>query len=76
MVVEEDLAKALPALEAAKENVANISKADLDFIKALAKPHANIVLAMKPVYHMCTKSWKGEVEWKDIKAFMMKNFIK
>lgn len=31
---------------------------------------------MKPVYHMCIKAFKGEVEWKDIKAFMMKDFIK
>jgi len=48
-------------LKAAKENVANISKADLDFIKALAKPHANIILAMKPVYYMCLKTFKGDV---------------
>lgn len=25
---------------------------------------------------MCIKAFKGEVEWKDIKAFMMKDFIK
>ena len=31
---------------------------------------------MKPVYYMCTKQMKGEVEWKDIKSFMMGNFIK
>lgn len=31
---------------------------------------------MKPVYYMCTKSMKGDAEWKDIKAFMMNNFIK
>ncbi len=76
MIVQADLDKAEPALKAARENVANISKADLDFIRALAKPHANIVLAMKPVYYMCSKSFKGDVEWKDIKQFMMDNFIK
>ncbi len=31
---------------------------------------------MKPVYFMCLKSFKGDVEWKDIRAFMMKDFIK
>ncbi len=31
---------------------------------------------MKPVYYMCSKSFKGDVEWKDIRQFMMDNFIK
>jgi len=48
----------------------------MDFIRALAKPHANIVLAMKPVYYMCTKSMRGDAEWRDIRAFMMNNFIR
>ena len=56
--------------------MANTSKADTDFIKALNAPHANIVLAMKPVYFMCTKTYKPDLEWKDIKQFMMKDFMK
>jgi hypothetical protein len=46
----------LPALEAAQKNVENINKKDLDQIRGYANPPEKVVLAMKPVYHMVSKT--------------------
>jgi hypothetical protein len=46
----------LPALEAAQKNVENISRRDLDVIKNYTSPPDKVVLAMRPVYHMITKT--------------------
>ena len=54
-IVEADLEKALPALEAAQKNVEGIKKGDLDTIKGYIKPPEKVVLAMKPVYYMVSK---------------------
>lgn len=46
----------MPALEAAQKNVENINKKDLDQIRGYANPPEKVVLAMKPVYHMVSKT--------------------
>lgn len=77
--MERDLEKALPALEAAQKNVENINKRDLDQIRGFANPPDKVVLAMKPVYHMVSKTIpaKGkQVDWPTIRGFMQNNFIK
>lgn len=79
VVVERDLEKALPELEAAQKNVENINKRDLDVVKGYAKPPEKVEFALKPIYCMLTKSMpaKGKpLEWATIKAFMQKDFIK
>lgn len=38
----------------------NINKKDLDQIRGFAKPPEKVVLAMKPVYHMISKSIPGK----------------
>lgn len=54
-VVEGDLAKAEPALLAAKKNVENINNNDLNTIKSYPKPPENVLLALKPIYYMLKK---------------------
>ncbi len=57
----------------------NINKKDLDQIRGFANPPEKVVLAMKPVYHMISKSIPGKdkkVEWATIRTFMQNNFIK
>lgn len=52
VVVEKDLAEALPALEAAQKNVENISKKDLDTIRTYNKPPENVEIALRPIFYM------------------------
>lgn len=51
----------------------------MDQIRGFANPPAKVVLAMKPVYFMITKTLpaKGKsVEWSAIRALMQNNFIR
>ena len=64
--VEGDLAKAEPALLAAKKNVENINNKELSIIKGYSTPPEMVYFAMKPIYYMITKSTiknKQEVTW-------------
>ena len=76
-LVEEELAEAEPALEAAKKSVESINRADLETIRAYARPPDKVELALKPVYYMITKEYnaKEQVKWPAIKALMAKDFI-
>jgi hypothetical protein len=49
------LAKAEPALLAAKKNVESINNNDLNTIKSYPKPPLNVELALKPIYYMIKK---------------------
>lgn len=55
----------------------SINRADLETIKAYARPPDKVELALKPVYHMITKDFnaKEPVKWPAIKALMSKDFI-
>lgn len=81
-VVEADLAKAEPALLAAKKNVENISNNDLNTIKSFKNPPVNVELALKPIYYMLSNDPKflpkqgKEVTWKEITTLMSNNFTK
>lgn len=51
----------------------------MDLIKSFANPPDKVVLAMRPVYHMITKTVAKKdkpVEWSTIRGFMANNFIK
>lgn len=80
MSVEADLAKAEPALIAAKKNVENISNSQLSVIRGYAAPPDMVFFALKPIYYMITKTTipkgKPEVTWPEIKKFMLGDFIK
>ncbi len=57
----------------------NINRKDFDQIKSFAAPPEKVVLAMKPIYHMISKTIpaKGKpVEWAAIRAFMQNISIK
>lgn len=54
VIVEKDLAEALPALERAQKNVESINKKDLDTIKSYSKPPENVEIGMRPIYYMLT----------------------
>lgn len=57
----------------------NINKKDLDQIRGFANPPDKVILAMKPVYHMVSKTVPQKnkpVEWATIRGFMQNNFIK
>ena len=81
VIVEKELSEALPALEAAKKNVENIEKKDIDFIKNLGNPPQKVEFAMKPIFYMIQKSLKTkekgkEVTWAEIRSLMQKDIKK
>lgn len=76
------MAKAEPALLAAKKNVENINSGDLNTIKSFSRPPEKVELALKPIYYMINKDPKflpkagKDVTWAEIKSIMTANFTK
>ena len=64
---EEELAKAIPALEAAKAALENLSKSDITELKSFAKPHPLVEAVTAAV--CCLKGVK-DTSWKGAKAMM------
>ena len=69
-MVEADLAKAEPALIAAKKNVESISNSELSQMKTVNKPTPNVLMTMRAIYYMLNKESKflprpgaNPVEW-------------
>ena len=74
VIVQADLDKAGPALEAAKNSVSNIGKDELNDIKSLLKPPVLIRLTMEGVTYLLTGK---KNEWKDVLSIMKRpDFIK
>ncbi|ETM34531.1 hypothetical protein L914_18397 [Phytophthora nicotianae] len=69
-VVEADLAQAEPALLDAQASVNSIRKAQLDEIRALARPPAAVRMTMEAVAVMLGES---SLEWADLRKFIRKD---
>ncbi|CAH0489695.1 unnamed protein product [Peronospora farinosa] len=69
-VVEADLAQAEPALLDAQASVNSIRKAQLDEIRALARPPAAVRMTMEAVAVMLGES---SLEWADLRRFIRKD---
>ncbi|RLN69358.1 hypothetical protein BBJ29_000235 [Phytophthora kernoviae] len=69
-VVEADLAQAEPALLDAQSSVNSIRKAQLDEIRALARPPAAVRMTMEAVAVMLGES---SLEWADLRRFIRKD---
>ncbi|TDH68981.1 hypothetical protein CCR75_000940 [Bremia lactucae] len=70
IVVEADLAQAEPALLDAQASVNSIRKAQLDEIRALARPPAAVRMTMEAVAVMLGES---SLEWADLRRFIRKD---
>lgn len=70
--VQRDLGKAEPALIAAQESVSGISKDNLNELRALASPPANVKLALEPVVAMISNVAK-KAEWAEIRLWLRKD---
>lgn len=70
VVVEADLAQAEPALLDAQASVNSIRKAQLDEIRALARPPAAVRMTMEAVAVMLGES---SLEWADLRRFIRKD---